>query len=76
MHTHMNKTHKNSKLETIIYRQKTSKVKRKKTPKLPLSLFCVGHLLLGMGPALNVVCLPSKTHVEKLRKTLFLTDKT
>jgi hypothetical protein len=47
-----------TKSENLIYKQKTCKIKnnakpnigRKKNPKILLSLFCVGHLLLGMGP--------------------------
>lgn len=54
---------KNGKLEAIIYTQSTSKVEwGKSSPNLTLSqriskdaveLFCVGHLLLAMGPVLS-----------------------
>lgn len=33
--------------------------------KIPLSLVCVGHLLLGMGLPLGVVCIPSENPLEK-----------
>lgn len=59
-HIHKNKTHKKTKLETIIYKQKINKTNNqtklyetKKSTKTLLSLFCVGHLLLGKVPALK-----------------------
>ena len=33
----------------------------KQTPKIPFNSFSIGHLLLGMGPVLSVVCIPSET---------------
>ena len=62
--------HKNIKWETTTYKQKISKVKKKKKKKkkkpkklimrqnnseIPLSLFCIGHVWLDMGPAFNPV---------------------
>lgn len=35
--------------------------------KLPLSSFSVGHLLLGMRPALRVIRFPSEPHLGKTR---------
>lgn len=61
--THTTKIHKNTKLKTIIYKQETSKKEKKspnqsiqdkkKSTKMPLSLFHVGHLLLGMGSSMK-----------------------
>jgi hypothetical protein len=55
MHTH--ETHKNTKWETMIDKQKTSKIKmlkqrswREKKQTTNICLFCVSCLLLGMGP--------------------------
>lgn len=51
----------NTKLETIIYKQKASKTKivqtkryeKKNSTKVLLSSFCVGLLLLGLEPTFN-----------------------
>lgn len=63
--THTTKTHKSTKLKTIIYKQETSKKKKsqktqtnqykikRKSTKMPLSLFHGGHLLLGMGSSMK-----------------------
>ena len=32
---------------------------------MPLPPFCVGHLLVGMGPALQSVFIPSKTLLKR-----------
>lgn len=32
---------------------------------MPLSLFCVGHLLLGMDLHSRVICIPSETPLKK-----------
>lgn len=45
---------------------------RKKSIKIPLSSFCVGHLLLGMGPAFKYGLSPSET---SLKKTKFFLSK-
>ena len=54
-------------MEAITYIQGNFKVKKKslKCLKMLLSSFCVGHLLLGMGPTLKGVYLPSETSLEK-----------
>ena len=39
---------------------------------MPLSSFCVGHLLLGLGPTARVVCFPSDPLLER---TNFFTCK-
>lgn len=58
MHAHVNKTHEDTNLETVIYKQKISKIK--KVPKqmsvtknvisktITFISFCVGHLQLDM----------------------------
>jgi hypothetical protein len=67
---------KPSKSETIIHKQKIIKVKKntqsavKQANKqnlliVPLGLFCVSHLLLGMEPALGVVCTHSETLLQE-----------
>ena len=61
---HTCKTYKNTKLKIIIYKHKTSEIFKKKMPKtkqdetkiftkILLSSFCVGVLLLDMGPTLK-----------------------
>lgn len=58
-------------METIIYRQNTSKTKNTqiqyetKSIKIPSSLFCVGHVQVDMDLALRVICLQSETSWEK-----------
>lgn len=37
----------------------------KEPPKISLSSFCVGHVLLGMGPALKNCLEPSDSPLEK-----------
>jgi hypothetical protein len=59
--THRQTTNKTTKPEAVIYTQKTSKVKNaqikhyltKISPKLLLSSFCIGHLLLDIGSTLK-----------------------
>lgn len=59
--THILTLQENTKLETIIYKQKASKTKIvqtkcyeiKNSTKLLLSSFFVGHLLLGLEPTLK-----------------------
>lgn len=53
--THANKTSKNTKSATIVYKQKRSKTKFHKSRKIALSSFYVGHLLIGLEPVLHVV---------------------
>lgn len=60
------------KSETTMYKQKPSKVKNKKCrnkalrdktfPKIPLVSFCVGHILLAMGPTLMWLIYPVILH--------------
>lgn len=71
--THKNKTLKNIKLETVIYTQrpvwiKTTQTKQyeaNKSSEIPLSSFCVSHLLLSMGPSISRVNIPRKTLLER-----------
>ena len=65
---------KNMKFETIIYKQKTCKIKRMKGhtsimkqnhPEISLSSFCLDHLLLGRGLSLRVVYIFSETSLEE-----------
>lgn len=66
MHTYNGKKYK-----TIIYKQRTrgkkpkqSKI-RQKADKNPLRSFSIVYLLLGLGPPLSVVNMPSRTSLEK-----------
>lgn len=47
-------------------RKKRKRGPDKKLPKMPLSLYCVCHVLQGMGPEVKTVCIPSKTALEKI----------
>lgn len=38
---------------------------RQNTPKIPLTLFCVDHLILGIKPVLEVLFIPSGILLEK-----------
>lgn len=60
---HPQESHKNwkSQICKASVRQKTSW--RRETPMMPLNLFCVGHLLLGMDKPLRVVRIPRETLV-------------
>lgn len=64
MKSHTWKSHEDTKLKTIIYKEKNCRLKKlcldkalwdlkKNTLKNIIDLFCVGHLLLGMGPDLK-----------------------
>lgn len=54
----------------IIMRQKSKikqnqPIKKKNPPKVGLNFFCVGYLVLGMGPPLKCGLFPSETLLEK-----------
>lgn len=68
-HTHI--LHKNTESEIIIYKQKTSKVKKcpkhyktRKSSKILLWWLCPSYARHGACP-LNTVCIPSETPLEK-----------
>lgn len=69
--THMyacTETHKNTKSETMVDNQKTSKIKnaQTKSSKISLSSFWVDHQLLGIESALSMVFVSSEIRLEKL----------
>ena len=39
---------------------------RQISPEIPLSSFHVNHLLLGVGPSLNVISIPIETPMKKI----------
>lgn len=53
------------KQKTYMVKQKTSTMGQNKSPKIPLSWFCVGHLPLGVGPVHQWVCISSGALLEK-----------
>lgn len=63
--------YKTTKVEIVIYKQRTSNTKniqpsnmRQKSPKISLSLFGTGCVLLGMDLPLNLINIPSETPLE------------